>query len=71
MEELASDRCQERGRDRGRRMERKRKHSRALTETLRNPNADHVQFEQLIVHTLTLLDVHEEVIDEATAPWSH
>ncbi|KAI8044535.1 hypothetical protein M5D96_000704, partial [Drosophila gunungcola] len=42
-----------------------------LTEALAHPDAHHVQLEQRVVDVLALLDVHEQMVDEASAPGGH
>lgn len=39
-----------------------------LTETLANPDAEHVELQQPIVDALAVLQVHEQMVDEAAAP---
>lgn len=47
------------------------RHHRQSAKALTDPDAQHVQFEERVVDRLAAIYVHEEVVQEAAAPWSH
>lgn len=47
------------------------RHHRQSAKALTDPDAQHVQLKERVVDRLAPINVHEEVVEEAAAPWSH